>query len=85
MEWFKSYLTGRKQRVRIGSVVSQRGYSWGTTGSVLSLFNIYINELPEVPVFSELNSYADDSKLYLSFPIEDTGEAMFKLMKTWQI
>lgn len=37
----------------------------------LALFNLYINDSPTVPVSSSLESFVDDSKLYLSFPVKD--------------
>ena len=42
-------------------------------GSVLgpALFNIYINDLPLVPNICSLESYVDDWKLYISFPVKD--------------
>ena len=43
------------------------------------LFCIYTNDLPTVTQTSELNSYVDDSKISLSFPIEDALEAKHKL------
>ena len=33
-----------------------------------ALFYIYLNDLPTIPHLSSLESYVDDSKLYLSFP-----------------
>ena len=43
-------------------------------GSILgpALFNIYINDLPTIPEIGSLESYVDDSKLFLSFPVKDT-------------
>ena len=83
LEWFKSYLTGRTQQVKIGSVVSEPGHiTHGVPqGSILgpALFNIYLNDLPTIPNFGDLESYVDDSKLYLSFPIKYVNEVMQKI------
>ena len=83
LEWFKSYLTGRTQQVKIGSVVSEPGLiTHGVPqGSILGpvLFNIYLNDLPTIPNFGDLESYVDDSKLYLSFPIKYASEVMWNI------
>ena len=83
LEWFKSYLTGRTQQVKIGSVVSESGLiTHGVPqGSILGpvLFNIYLNDLPTIPNFGDLESYVDDSKLYLSFPIKYVSEVMWNI------
>ena len=75
LEWFRSHLSERSQYVRIGSEVSAlQNIVYGVPqGSILgpALFNIYLNGLPTIPRFSSLESYVDDSKLYLSFPVRD--------------
>ena len=75
LEWFRSYLSERSQYVRIGSEVSGlKNIIYGVPqGSIFgpALFNIYLNDLPTIPRFSSLESYVDDSKLYLSFPVRD--------------
>ena len=88
LAWFKSYLSGRSQIVRIGSTLSEtciitRGVP---QGSILgpALFNIYINDLPNVPKESSLESYVDDSKIYLAFPIQDIELLRLNLHKIWK-
>ena len=75
LEWFRCYLTGRQQYVRIGSETSNLGpITHGVTqGSILgpALFNLYIHDLPTIPESGSLESFVDDSKLYLSFPVKD--------------
>ena len=79
VKWFSSYLTGRSQRVRIGSTVSSPlSITHGVPqGAILSplLFCIYLNDLPLAPQTCHLESYVDDSKVYLSFPIREMGHA----------
>ena len=77
LERFRCYLTGRQQYVRIGSETSNLGpITHGVTqGSILgpALFNLYINDLPSIPESGSLESFVDDSKLYLSFPVKDAA------------
>ena len=75
LKWIRSYLTGRQQYDRIGSETSNLApITHGVPqGSILgpALFNLYINDLPAVPESGSLESFVDDSKLYLSFPVKD--------------
>ena len=50
-------------------------------GAILSplLFCIYLNDLPLAPSSCNLESYVDDSKLYLSFPLIQLDAAIDKL------
>ena len=61
--------------MRIGTTLSESHLTTHGVpqGSILGpvLFNIYINDLPLVPNICSLESYVDDSKLYISFPVKD--------------
>ncbi|KAF7251817.1 putative RNA-directed DNA polymerase from transposon BS [Varanus komodoensis] len=81
LQWFRSYLNGRFQKVVLGDHVS---VSWQLChgvpqGSILSplLFNIYMKPLGEVIRRCGLRNhqYADDTQLYLSFST-NPGEAV---------
>ena len=67
LKWFGSFLRGRRQCVKINSVLSSwlQVTSGIPQGSVLEplLFALYINELPSL-VSSQLLMFADDIKLY---------------------
>ena len=77
LEWFRSYQSERSQYVRIDSEVSDlKNIAYGVPqGSILgpALFNIYLNDLPTIPHFGSLDSYVDDCKLYVSFPVKDVN------------
>ena len=83
LKWFKSYFLGRSQAVRIGSMLSDGlPVSHGVPqGAILSplLFCIYLNDVPNVPQECCLESYVDDSSLFLSFPLASTNITLRKL------
>ena len=80
LEWFKSYLKGRHQYVRIGNVVSQSlPVDYGVPqGSILgpALFIVYINDLLTVPKLCQTACYFDDSKHYLKFKTNELCNAV---------
>ena len=43
------------------------------------LFSIYVNDLPLVPRSCLTESYLDDTKLYMSFPVHDRAKAVADL------
>ena len=57
-------------------------------GNIVSVY-IYVNDLPRVPQASELESFVDDFKLFMSFAIGDIASAKrkieedLKLVATW--
>ena len=73
LNWIKSYLSYRSQYVRIGTATSTcAALEHGIPqGSVLSpfLFNIYTDSLPSTTRSCNLESFVDDSKTFLTFPV----------------
>ena len=47
-------------------------------GSILGplLFNIFINDLPTIPLKSKLESYVDNTKLFLSFRVSEIEDVV---------
>ena len=68
LNWIKSFLLGRSQRIKINDVLSNPSVvrSGFPQGSVLgpTLFLLYINDLVDVMKFSEIRIFADDLKIF---------------------
>ena len=83
IRWFKSYLSGRQQAVRIGSTLSSTlPINHGVPqGSILGpvLFSLYINDLPTVSKHCDIECYVDDSKQFLSFSLSELDNAVAKV------
>ena len=83
LSWFESYISDRKQFVCIGSAVSKvlpstHGVLQGAILSPL-LFCIYINDLSRVPQSSEMESFVDNCKIFMSLSIEVIANAKLNI------
>ena len=82
MDWFKSYLTARSQRIKIGNCLSSRSdLSFGVPqGSVLGplLFTLYTTPLSSLVSGHAIphHLYADDSQLYVSLSSGDSAATL---------
>ena len=87
LQWFESYLTGRKQTVVIDGIQSK---SWDLLfgvpqGSVLGpiLFLIYMGPLGKILAMLgvKYHFYADDSQIYVTFDLEGKHSAVTKVQE----
>ena len=82
LDWFKSYLTGRSRRIKLGNCLSSRSdLSFGVPqGSVLGplLFTLYTTPLSSLVAGHTIphHLYADDSQLYVSFSSGNSAAAL---------
>ena len=80
LDWFKSYLTGRSQRVTIGSSSSMATpvYHGVPQGSVLGpvLFNVYTTPIADICKKHQVHyhRFADDIQLYVSYNPAESKE-----------
>ena len=83
LAWFSSYLSGRKQVVRIGNAISEQlELQFGVPqGSILGpvLFTLYVNELLSIPNHCQSMGYVDDTKLLLALPPNQANDAVSML------
>ena len=82
MVWGESYLTGRSQRIKLGSCLSSRSdLSFGVPqGSVIGplLFTLYTTPLSSLVSGHAIphHLYADDNQLYISFSSGNSAAAL---------
>ena len=83
VNWFQSYLSDRFQFVRMNSTLSDfLSVSHGVPKAAIVsplLFCMYMNDLPFTSQNCSLESYVDDTKVYLSFSLSDSDTAVTKL------
>ena len=82
LDWSKSYLTGRSQRIKLGNCLSSKSdlsfgvAQWSVLGPLF--FTLYTTPLSSM-IFEHAiphNLYADDSQLYISFSSGDSAAAL---------
>ena len=86
--YFESYLTNRPQSTRLATSLSEQlTITHGVPqGSILgpTLFSMYMNDLPEVIKFSNIESYIDGTKIYFSFASKDIDSRLRQVAEDLQ-
>ena len=82
-KWIQSYLTDHMQSAWLGTSRSEEliithGVPQGSILGTL-LLSLYMNDLPSVVKFSSVESYVDDTKVYLSFSSKDIDSCPTKV------
>lgn len=91
LSWFQSYLSGRCQRVCVGSTLSDilENYCGVPQGSVLGpvLFLIFINDLASLNVTGRFTLFADDTTILWHcddrLSLERAIQVDLRLLKSW--
>ena len=91
LDWFKSYLTDRTQKVSINGQLSNpcNVQSGVPQGSVLGplLFLLYINDMPSVSKLLKFHLFADDTSIFFSDKnvrnLENTVNAELMKVSDW--
>ena len=86
LRWIRSFLSGRKQWVKVGNSTSSEApvLSGIPQGSILGpvLFTIFINDLPE-GILNRCKIFADDTKLYGTTDLKDEIQRDLMKLQEW--
>ena len=93
LDWFKSYLTDRKQYVHVNNHDSiEYTLKYGVPqGSVLgpTLFLLYVNDLPEISKLADYIFFADDANLIFTGDtyesIRENVNTVLRLIQNWVV
>jgi hypothetical protein len=77
LQFFESYLVGRKQAVKVGVKMSDWIHvpSGVPQGSILGpqLFTLFASDIPNIIKFCKYHAYADDLQIFISGKVDDLG------------
>ena len=82
LDWFKSYLTGRSQRTKLGNCLSSRSDLSFGVHRAQSLVLCFLHSIPLHSVawsrgcYPSSSRHADDSQLYISFSSGNSAAAL---------
>ena len=89
LEWIRSFLIGRRQRVRVDGVMSEwiEITSGIPQGSVFGpiLFVIFTYDMPGKVIFNTFKQFADDSKVCGSANMQRDLDELVKWSTKWQL
>ena len=82
--WFRSYLTGRVQAVKLSNGTTSSWHellTWVSQGSVFGplLFSIFINSIAFVLKYCQYLLFADDLQIYLHDPASEIDQLLAKI------
>ena len=83
LDWFRSWINGREQRLKFNDITSakkeiQIGLPQGTPLSCC-LFNLYVNDVPNVLKYCQIKMFADDAMIHIAGKRENITDLISKV------